>query len=566
MRRLIVTVIAVLVPAGWAAADTAVTKVFQNGMSGYTGTVDRLIDDRGGVNDHDGNTVTQYFLDGYAAGTSPSNEAQLLMRFDNLIGSGPNQIPANATILSANLTVNTSTTGNAQSAGPWAIAQLNQPFTPTTTYFGSFNCGGCTLGSRGAWWEDNYTQRPLSAYGNQNQGDVASADITSIVQSWASGAANNGLVVQTGNPAGTTDGWGVLSTAHPLVQKRPKLEVTYTTGAITRRTYQQGDANGYSASNMAWVRSGANIFGINGGPTAQADASVDDITYDGQTGVPTVSPTSTITPPTTLTSFQTFLDGPQFNGANGIYGEADSADDFALIKFGNVFGPGANQSPNGVQVAKAWLVLSTGTASTNAMSSGAWEAHAMLRPWTAASLHSGFGATPGLQEYDGDIGPMLDSQIGVIYGSQVWFDVTSYLEAVRTGTMVDNGLAIFTTQTADGWQIHLNGSDQAALRPQLVVLSGAVSNPVTGLPGDYNGNGTVDAADYVLWRNGGPLANEGDNPGTVDAGDYNFWRAHYGQTASGSSVGPQAVPEPASIALVLAGALGLCLRTSRKDK
>ena len=29
-----------------------------------------------------------------------------------------------------------------------------------------------------------------------------------------------------------------------------------------------------------------------------------------------------------------------------------------------------------------------------------------------------------------------------------------------------------------------------------------------GVPGDYNDNGIVDAADYVLWRNGGPLENE----------------------------------------------------------
>ena len=26
---------------------------------------------------------------------------------------------------------------------------------------------------------------------------------------------------------------------------------------------------------------------------------------------------------------------------------------------------------------------------------------------------------------------------------------------------------------------------------------------VDGVPGDYNGNGTVDSADYVQWRNGG---------------------------------------------------------------
>ena len=31
-----------------------------------------------------------------------------------------------------------------------------------------------------------------------------------------------------------------------------------------------------------------------------------------------------------------------------------------------------------------------------------------------------------------------------------------------------------------------------------------------GVPGDYNGNGVVDMADYVLWRNGGPLQNEVD--------------------------------------------------------
>ena len=41
-----------------------------------------------------------------------------------------------------------------------------------------------------------------------------------------------------------------------------------------------------------------------------------------------------------------------------------------------------------------------------------------------------------------------------------------------------------------------------------------------GLPGDYNNNSKVDAADYVLWRNGGPLQNEVDTPGTVNGADY----------------------------------------------
>ena len=55
-----------------------------------------------------------------------------------------------------------------------------------------------------------------------------------------------------------------------------------------------------------------------------------------------------------------------------------------------------------------------------------------------------------------------------------------------------------------------------------------------GVPGDYNANGTVDAADYVLWRNGGPLVNEVDTPGVVNAADYTAWRTRFGNSGSGA--------------------------------
>ncbi len=66
-----------------------------------------------------------------------------------------------------------------------------------------------------------------------------------------------------------------------------------------------------------------------------------------------------------------------------------------------------------------------------------------------------------------------------------------------------------------------------------------------GVPGDYNNNSAVDAADYVLWRNGGPLTNEVDTPGVVNAADFAVWRARFGN-ASGSGVGVEIVPEPKS--------------------
>lgn len=82
------------------------------------------------------------------------------------------------------------------------------------------------------------------------------------------------------------------------------------------------------------------------------------------------------------------------------------------------------------------------------------------------------------------------------------------------------------------------------------------STTPVGVPGDYNGNGTVDAADYVLWRNGGNLQNEGVTPGSNTAEDYTYWRSRFGATA-GSGVGAAtAVPEPAAMMLVLAGICG----------
>jgi hypothetical protein len=77
-----------------------------------------------------------------------------------------------------------------------------------------------------------------------------------------------------------------------------------------------------------------------------------------------------------------------------------------------------------------------------------------------------------------------------------------------------------------------------------------VWQPQTGLSGDYNGNGQVDAADYVIWRrtlgeSGIGLPADGSGNGSIGPEDYNVWAANLG-----SSVLPAAaamavyVPEP----------------------
>jgi hypothetical protein len=72
--------------------------------------------------------------------------------------------------------------------------------------------------------------------------------------------------------------------------------------------------------------------------------------------------------------------------------------------------------------------------------------------------------------------------------------------------------------------------------------------------GDYNGNGIVDAADYVVWRDTfgesvfwkGDGA-DGDQSGEIDLGDYEFWKQRFGEVIAASpSATATTVPEPAA--------------------
>jgi hypothetical protein len=86
--------------------------------------------------------------------------------------------------------------------------------------------------------------------------------------------------------------------------------------------------------------------------------------------------------------------------------------------------------------------------------------------------------------------------------------------------------------------------------------------PPPHLTGDYNGDGTVNAADYTLWRNtrgqmGPGLPADGDPNNSIDAGDYIVWKQNFGHTGVFGSVIPQAIPEPTTIMQLIISAFGL---------
>jgi hypothetical protein len=87
----------------------------------------------------------------------------------------------------------------------------------------------------------------------------------------------------------------------------------------------------------------------------------------------------------------------------------------------------------------------------------------------------------------------------------------------------------------------------------------ATSTFAAGLPGDFNSDGKVDAADYVTWSAGELVA--------MTTANYNLWRANFGAHAgSGAGTSVAAVPEASTEALgLLAFVVNAFFQRARKS-
>jgi hypothetical protein len=105
----------------------------------------------------------------------------------------------------------------------------------------------------------------------------------------------------------------------------------------------------------------------------------------------------------------------------------------------------------------------------------------------------------------------------------------------------------------------------ANLQVDITGTSGFVYSVTTTQPaplGDYNVDGVVDEADYVVWRKQvgqtDDLDADGNLDGVIDDVDYEIWRRHFGQVIDygegGVSTGA-AAPEPGAGAIALVGML-----------
>jgi hypothetical protein len=131
-------------------------------------------------------------------------------------------------------------------------------------------------------------------------------------------------------------------------------------------------------------------------------------------------------------------------------------------------------------------------------------------------------------------------------------EVGDMFTVISTAGTISGDFAVEILPLAAGgnalsWAVHYN--------PSNITLEALTSN---NLPGDFNFDGKVDAADYVVWRKNG-----------LSLDEFNTWRANFGAMAgsgSGSArtTSSAGVPEPATASTAMLSMLGcLLLRIKR---
>ena len=191
----------------WNATLAIIT--FQDGFSGYTGTVDTQLDQL--------TPNTSYDDDADISADGGANSKQALIRFDNIFGAGANQIAYGSTINSATLTFNVTdgTTGAANVEMYAMLVNWNDSST-----WNSLSSGVSTDDVEASSTVDSLLNSP------NDTGSKTFTGLGTTLQSWSDGGTNYGWVI-TNN---TTNNWDFSQSDGSNITN-PILTVDYSTNA-----------------------------------------------------------------------------------------------------------------------------------------------------------------------------------------------------------------------------------------------------------------------------------------------------------------------------------------------
>ena len=146
------------------------------------------------------------------------------------------------------------------------------------------------------------------------------------------------------------------------------------------------------------------------------------------------------------------------------------------------------------------------------------------------------------------------------------FDQDGQAVLALSNQTAEGGIESFTglrLPAAGKYFARVTGSTEIVQLYQLDLAAVALA---AALPGDFNFDGEVNAADYLVWRKlsgetGLGLAADANGDEVVDEADYQIWNANFGAiAASTTAVLAASVPEPHCGTLALIAGLGLLSR------
>lgn len=381
------------------------TSTFRNGEAGYNGVDDSQVQQNRASTAY-GRSTGNLFVD--SATTGQRNTSQVLIKFQQLIGNNPGQIPANARVLSAELVLNTTNPGDGGT-----LHRMVKEWDGGSTW----NYLGAGITADGSDATSSYRAQIGSSTRSPNVPTGPTIiNVTADVQAWANGSQNQGWAILPW--ANGTDGWGFSPSEVDNVNLRPQLRVEWIPAVADElSTFQQG-ASSYSG---------------------------------------TVDTTLALNSPGTRqdTNPLVTIDGP-----------VDNTTRAGLLKFDEIFGTGSNQLPAGAQILWARLYLTTPSGVTNAAGAGA-SLHRVLKPWSNTSTWDNSFGGNGVQTNDNEALANAELSTAAQTIGTRGFDVTESLREWKSGSA--NHGWLFQYVTSDAWMF--GSSEQEALwnRPRLVV-------------------------------------------------------------------------------------------------
>ncbi|MCX7409817.1 MAG: DNRLRE domain-containing protein [Planctomycetales bacterium] len=195
---------------------------FQQGVDEYSGTIDTEVWALAV------NTILESNPNATSDADNDGGESQVLIRFDDILGTEQKQIPPGATIHSAKLLVSAFDQGSTVN-----LHRMLVPFDRSATW-NSLVSAVSADGLEASRHKDSFTFGKIAA----NSTEIV-FEVTDTMQTWVNGEKNHGWVfINTGG-----NGWDFYTSEFDNIAQRPKLVIEFTPPKTSTQSANTPSAN-----------------------------------------------------------------------------------------------------------------------------------------------------------------------------------------------------------------------------------------------------------------------------------------------------------------------------------